>query len=175
MELLYIAIGIMICVLIFKVVIEPNIINKKVYEMLRELETDEFLLTPCKGRNYDFTLENDEILMLIKILHVPKNSCVTINSKYTWRLSWGGSSKKLGRVYPKNRYLNEIIPFLKEIRKDEKKVLKVIMIYPNTEKVLRYLNESELDVVTVKDMPYGYKVATYASFVQEFNDIINIK
>lgn len=175
MELLYIAIGVVVLVLIFKLIVEPSIRYKKVYQMLLEVEKEGFIVRPCKDKSYDFTLENENLLMFIKILAIPKNSCVTINSKYTWKLSWGGSTHNKGRVYPNSRYLNEIVTFLKDELKENKPTLKVILLYPDTEQVLRYLNESELEVITSKKQPHGYKVVRFKSFVQEFADIINIK
>lgn len=175
MIILYIAIGLMIIVLIYKIVIEPNIRYKKVFEMLQEFEKGDYLLTPVKDRTFDFKLENQEILLLIKVIGIPSNSAVTINNKYTWRLSWGGSSRKAGRAYPKNRYLNEMIPFLKEVMKSDKKIIKITILYPNTEKVLRYINESDLELINPKDSPHGYKVVSFIDFKKHFNDIINIK
>jgi len=171
----YIVIGIMVIILIYKIIIEPNIRYKNVYEMLEKFEEGEFLLTPVKSRTFEFKLENAEIILLIKVLPIPHNSAVTINSKYTWRLQWGGSSSKAGRPYPRSRYLNEMIPFLKDVVKSDKKVLKVTLLYPKTEKVLRYLNESDLDIIEPKDTPHGYKVVSFNEFEEYFDDIINIK
>lgn len=127
-----------------------------------------------KKKYYDFTVENEEVKLFIRVLDVPKNSMITINSKDTWCLSWGGSSKDLGRAYPNKKYLDEISPFLRKEYESEKKVYKIILVNESTEKIVRYLNESELAVVTFNDTPYGYKIMELSKLEEQMN-ILGIK
>lgn len=175
MEFLYGAVALIVIILMINITILPNVRLKKIYTLLQTCEDKGFFVKAVKNKNYDFLIENENMLLLIKTIFIPRNSSVTINSKDTWKLQWGGSSHNKGRVYPNDRYLNELTPFLKEVIKKDKKVLKVIMLYPSTEKVLMYLNESELDLIDIDKTPYGYKVTTFATFAGDFDKIINIK
>ena len=175
MELLYIAVGIMAVLFVLNVFIIPNMRFKKVFTLLQSLEEKGYVLEVAKNKNYDFILENKDIILFIRFVAIPNNSSVTINSKSTWRLQWGGSKDRPGKSYPHDRYLNELSPFLKETIKKDKPFMKVIMLYPSTEKILMYLNESDLDIVDIKKTPYGYKVTTFETFMDDFNEIINIK
>ncbi len=150
----YIVLGVLVVVFFVVMFILPQIKYNKAKKILSEYSS----FKECKKEYYDFTLENEEIKLFIRIVDIPKNSMITINSKDTWVLSWGGSSKDLGRAYPNKKYLDEIKQFLKHDYKTEKQSLKVVLINSRTEKVVRYLNESELAVVTFNDTVYGCKV-----------------
>ena len=126
-------------VIVFKVVI----VNKRrsdVYNKLLALSKEAEVKLISKNKD-TFILEKDDKKVLIEVLAIPSNSSVTINSKSTWCLRWGG--KRYGRGYPNQRYLNEISDFLKQ----KSDYSKVIMLYKNTEKILMYLNESEIATV----------------------------
>lgn len=127
-----------------------------------------------KNKHYDFTIENNEVKLFIKVVDVPKNSMITINSKDTWCLSWGGSTSDPGRAYPNKKYLDEIKGFLKNEYQSDKKVYKIILVNQCTEKIVRYLNESELAVVTFNDTVYGYKIMELTK-IDEQMKVLGIK
>lgn len=110
-----------------------------------------------KNKLYDVTISNEEKRIYIKIVDVPKNSCVTINSKSTWHLSYGGSND-YGKAYSNSKYLYELSSFLKWEIKDTTPYEKVILINKRTSKVLMYLNESELAEVPFVTKVYDYKI-----------------
>ena len=67
------------------------------------------------------------------------------------------------------RYLNELRPFLNmNVESDE---LKLILVYKNTMKIQRYLNESELEIIKSSDKVYDYKIIAFADFNNHFNDL----
>ncbi len=172
MELLYIAIALMVVVLIYQQVVVPLRLQKKMIDLLSELENLGYNITIEKNQGYQYAIENKDQLYLVAVCNIPSNSTVTINSKDTWHLAWGGNPKDKGRSYRHDRYLSELTTFLKRDYHYDKPTTKIIMLYPSTEKVLRYLNESELDIITPKETPYGYKVTTYKTFIQDFHQYI---
>ena len=127
-----------------------------------------------KNKNYDFSVENEELKLYIRVVDVPKNSMITINSKDTWCLSWGGSSKDYGRAYPNKKYLDELKSFLKQDISSDKKYYKVVLINECTEKIVRYLNESELAVVNFDDTVYGYKIMELTK-IEEHMQLLGMK
>lgn len=124
-----------------------------------------------KNKYYDFTIENDDVKLFIRVLDVPSNSMITINSKDTWVLQWGGSSKDFGRAYPNKKYIDEIKDFLKKEYESEKKSYKIILVNKCTEKIVIYLNESELAVVTFKDTVHGYKIMELTKIEEQMNQL----
>lgn len=128
----------------------------------------------CKNKNYDFTVENEQLKLFIRVIDVPSNSMITINSKDTWCLSWGGSSKDYGRAYPNKKYLDELKSFLKNDIPCDKNHFKVILLNEKTEKIVRYLNESELAVVNFNDTVYGYKIMELAK-LNEHMELLGMK
>ena len=94
---------------------------------------------------------------------------ITINSKTTWCLSYGGSSYDPGRAFPNKKYLDELKGFLKKEFVSDKITHKVILLNSSTEKVVRYLNESELEVVNYCEKVYDYKIIT----LEQLNNHIN--
>ena len=127
-----------------------------------------FSFEKVKGKPYDFILRKDNKTILVNILSIPSNSSVTINSKSTWCLRYGG--KRVGRSYPNKRYLNELVPFLSLKSQDEEKI---VLFYPSTEKVLKYVNESDICEIKPKDISYGYRAMTVKDFYNEFDNLFN--
>jgi hypothetical protein len=170
MDVLYISLGVLVVLYIVVMIILPAIkFNKAKKKLSVYSNFKEF-----KKKYYDFTIENDDLKLFIRVIDVPKNSMITINSKDTWCLSWGGSSKDLGRAYPNKKYLDELSPFLRKEYSSDKKVLKIILVNESTEKIVRYLNESELAVVNFSDTPYGYKIMELSKLESQM-EILGIK
>lgn len=120
--------------------------------------------------DWEFELENDNLIIYITYVLIPSNSSVTINSKNTWCLRWGG--KRVGRSYPNKRYMTELVNFLGNNKKSQKRTIRLVVIYPNCEVILKYLNESELATVYPKDSNHGIKVVKYPEILASFEEIV---
>lgn len=144
--------------------------NKIIYDEIELFVREKgFNFEKVNNSNYNIVLSNDELKIYICLIKIPSNSSVTINSKTTWCLRFGGL--RVGRNYPNKRYMNEITGFLKQdIEKNERKI---IVLYPNTEKILKYVNESDLCLISSKDTPYGYKVVTYPNLYKDFDLLLS--
>ncbi len=149
----YIVIGALVLLFIFVMIVLPFIKYNEAKKTLMNYPN----FKEYKNKNYDFTIENEEVKLFIKMIDVPKNSMITINSKNTWCLSYGGSSDP-GKAYPNKKYLDELKLFLKQDFSSNKITHKVILINKSTEKIVRYLNESELAVVNFTEKVYDYRI-----------------
>lgn len=169
MEYWIIAAAIIIVYLIYRFIYYPRKMNKDIISLLNNFE-NEYKITKHKKDLYHYSLESNKQIYLLYFCSIPANSMVTINSRQTWSLTWGGNIKDKGRAYRKQRYLHELVRFLSQDFDFDKEYTKIIILYPDTENIVRYLNESDLDVVTAKDTPYGYKVTTFPRFIEDFNN-----
>lgn len=142
-------------------------INKEINEKINKICLDNNYSILGNDKVSDFCIDANGKKIKICIVNIPKNSSVTINSRLTWCLRWGG--KRVGRSYPNQRYMNELIPFLKL---EDKDVLKLVVLYKSTEKVQKYLNESEIDVVKSGELVYDYKVVCFNELEEIFNDLL---
>ncbi len=143
--------------------------NRKIRDLLEEVgKSNSFFLQDTDNKIYDFELENSDYKLLIKLVYVPANSSVTINSRNTWCLRYGGSPT---RGYTNMKYLKRLIPFL-EYKVLEKKTRKILLIFPQTNKVQRYLNESEIAILTPGEPVYDYRVISYLEFAARFQDLL---
>lgn len=142
--------------------------NQKVKELLEKVAEEQgYTLEDANDKTYDYELINEESKILIKLVFVPTNSSITINSKNTWCLRYGGSAHHRG--YSNMKYLDKLIPFLeKEIVGSQRKVL---LVYPDTNKIQRYLNESEIAILKPGDKVYDYQVFTFPDFTNRFQDL----
>ena len=156
--------GIVLFIIIIFVyaIIKNKKIDKEIESKLFDLSNKNNLILE-KGKDFDCLIKNNEgELLKILVCKIPPNSSVTINSRETICLRWGGA--RYGRSYPNQRYLNEVYNFLKV--KDE--VMKVLLLYKTTEKILKYLNESEIATVNEGDTTYDYKVVTFNNLDDNF-------
>ncbi|MCK9470381.1 MAG: hypothetical protein WC006_04860 [Bacilli bacterium] len=171
----YLITGVTFAVLyiVWTIGIMPRIQKKEVKNVLETVaEKNGYKIKNETNKKYDFVLEGTSETkyskILIKIAIVPRISTITINSKNTWNLHYGGSGKP-GKGYPYNRYLNELIPHLNmEVNQEE---LKLVLIYKGTMKIQKYINESELEIVNYKNKVYDYKVISYEDLNSHFQDL----
>lgn len=166
-----ISIGVFLVVLLLALVISIYSKRKQqsiIKETLEKLGQEYgFSVLKAKGRNYDYELEKEEIKLLIKVATVPVNSSITINSRNTWCLRFGGSAYHGG--YSNLKYLKKLIPFLEA---EYKEARKIIIVYPDTQKVQRYLNESEIAIVKSCEKVYDYRVVTFVDLESRFQDLL---
>lgn len=171
---IFITIGVILVLVVIAYIIYLIKREKNISKVI--LENNFCKAIKVKNKAYDYVLKKDDIEIYIKLAYIPKYSQVCINSKETWRLNWNTFKTEKGSAYSNNRYMDELVGFLKSdiIVKDEnKKVLKYVVLYKTCEGIVRYLNESELDVVTIKDKPYGYRVGTFDNFENDLEYILN--
>lgn len=173
MKILYVTIVVIVIYFILQLIVLPKIRYNNLYKTLKEIsKKNDYHFEVAKRKLYDFKITTTQKNLYLTFISVPKNSIVTINSLRTWRLSWGGSPAKPGRNYPNQRYLNELTNFLLA-KIDDEKAQKVVVVYKTTEKILMYINESELEIVTSKDNPHGLKVIQYIDLAKDFSDLIS--
>lgn len=167
--ILIIASVIMLIYLAYTFFIRPSIANKKINSQVENYFNAKGYKIIDNNKLYDKLVIKEDEKIYLKYVLVPANSQITINCKEKWKLSWGGSSAKVGRAYPNHRYLKEVEEFaLKEM--DGKKVF---IIYPTTEHILRYINECELETIDINKTPYGYKLVRFDHFGEEMDTCIN--
>lgn len=155
-------------VIIFYIVVNKRIKNE-IVKSLNNVKNYEF--KKLNKHIFDYTLENDERIIYFKVVIIPSNSSITINSKTTWCLTWGGSKSNKGRSYPNKCYLNEVIPAINFEIKNDKKVIKVFLLYKSCEHMYKYRNESDIDEINSSNTPYGYKLITFENLEKEFENL----
>ena len=150
--------------------VKPKLQAKETKQLLEKLAAEfGYRLGRTEGPA-DFVLENDDRILYVKALYVPSHSAITINARFTWSLTYGGlfSKVKPGKAYPYQRYLSEIEAFLKWDLASEKPALKVVLICQATEKIQKYLNESEIAIVKPGEKVYDYKFITADRLNEDF-------
>lgn len=156
------------------------IINKVkeglVYDEIEEYcETKGYRYQKSKDKRYDIEIVGDDFIMYLVLTKVPTSSTITINSRTTWCLRFGG--KRKGKGYSSKRYLTELSSFLNfspEKSNQIKTIYKVVVFYPDTEGILKYMNESEIMEIKPENISFGYKAITYKKLFDEFDDLFII-
>jgi len=156
--------------LIIPIIIVITIIIFLVVKSVKVRKINNFILSLCNSNNYslksfskeyNYILENENEIIYLRYIFIPKNSSITVNSKSTWCLRYGGGSRN-GRSYPNKEYLNYLKPFLtKEYIHENKKVRKVVVLYPTTEVILKYINESDIININQSDLVYGTQIIKF--------------
>lgn len=162
-------------IIIIAIVFLNNYLEKmKLKSITTKLEiicsNNNFILTDSVDKRYDKKLETENTVFYIKYVIIPKNSSITINSKDTWCLRYGGGNRK-GRNYPNKEYMNYLKPFLNAKFENGKTVQKLVILYPSTEVVLKYLNESDIAVVKFNTSAYDVKLINYTDLDEKFIDL----
>ena len=161
--------GIIIIILVYTMIIKPQQIKKEINAKIDMFIKYTDFKDIKQSKICDRIISNGSDKIYIKYVMVPSNSQITINCKEKWRLSWGGSSAKVGRAYPNNRFMKEVEEFA-NISLDGKKVF---IIYYTTEHILKYINECELETIDITKKTYDYKLVCYDKFDQDFAYVVN--
>ncbi len=109
---------------------EVTKMNKNIYE----------IKTPKK--NYLFFIEN-----------IPTNTTIQINNAVTWELKMSNSAHD-GAMNNNSKYLSSVIKFM-NIETDSQKI---IVFSPDPKKIVMYINECEIILVSSKTNVYGTNI-----------------
>jgi hypothetical protein len=124
-------------------------------------------LSVARGKAYDYAIATGTRTLFIKTTCVPPHAAITINSKDTWSLTYGGPRGKQ-RGYARQRYLTELVAFLR----GDFPGVRVVLIYPTVDKVQRYLNESEIAILNHKQAAHGIRFITFVDWESHFPDLL---
>lgn len=172
MEFIYIFLGLMVVIIVIEFGVKPFVKNKEIDSLLNDISlVHNLTVKKVKHNDYHYVLEDEDNIYYIRVLEVSSPACVTVNCKTTWSLTWGGAKNNPGKRYPNQRYVNELIEFLKDEYQSSKKIIKIVLLYKECEKILKYINESELKEVTIKEDAYGIKALNYTNFKESFEEL----
>lgn len=170
MIFIYSSVGIASLYILYMYLIRPAIINKKIISNISLLkDKHEFSFWTSDNINYDYVIKTGDNNLLIKVLTIPSNSAITVNSRNTWAIAWGGRSKNKGRLKRNKKILENMTSFLN--MKVKEKDIKIIYLYKITEKIQKHLNESDIEIFEFGDWCYDYKVTSHNTLIEDFNKL----
>lgn len=143
--------------------------RKKVFSILHKISEEQgYSILAGKKTYFDYIITAEEKKIYLKVIYVPLNAAITINSKDTWNLTYGGARGRPGKGYAKQRYLHELIPFLRSSVEG----IKLVIIYPTIDKVQQYLNESEIIILNNKQSAHGVRFLTFLDLENSFKELL---
>lgn len=164
MEYIFITILVIIIAISVIKIVDPKIKKKKLKENLIEFLNKEKLTFKDNKSNsdlFDIQVTKDMLTIYIKLIIVPNYSEIQINNKATWEVKYGAGDA-VGKVQPHKRYLTEIVSFMnKEFGENTKKL---VIFSPNPKKIVKYLNENEIDFVKSTTNVYGANVTSFGKY-----------
>ncbi len=114
---------------------------------------------------YDFVLRTKNYVYYIKL--IPNNNLneITVQSSVKWQMRKSMKS---------TIYISDIEEFMRLRLTDEGKISKkIVLIYPDSKSLLRYINDCELEFITPDTDVYGCNVVTYKQLSENL-DIIKL-
>lgn len=140
--------------------LQPKIRKQKLFQVFKKkLNYENSDLQLSNEKSYDFKLTIKSEQYVLKIISIEKNAEITINNPITWELHFGGG-EFIGKPYRHRRFLTEIIPFLK-LKTEAKKIAIVI---PDAKRVLKWINESEMKIITPDQTIDGVRIMNIDDF-----------
>lgn len=154
---------ILICFLIFNIIYK-NISIKKVLNKINSRLSKKYnniVISKINKNIYEFS--NNEQKYLFFIENIPSNTTIQINNSTTWELKLSNSSST-GAKHSDSKILGSIIKFM-NIKAEAKKI---IIFTPDPKKIVMYINECEIIIVSSKTNVYGANIIS-------INDIEKLK
>lgn len=164
MEYIFIIIFFLIILFTIIKIIHPIVKKKQLKDdLINFIKRSNLTYIENKKSNlpYDLRIVNDEKIFYIKLVIVPEHSEIQINNKSTWEVKYGAGDK-IGKVQPHKRYLTEIIDFMRYDFDSE--CQKIVIFSPTPKKIVKYINENEIDFVTHKTDVYGAKITSIGKY-----------
>jgi hypothetical protein len=163
--MLYATIGILIIFFIILVIkIYTPIVQKKKLKtnLIEYLKKSNMTYVESSSKElYDLKIITNDKTFYVKFVIIPSYSEIQINNQSTWEVKYGAGDK-VGKVQPHKRYLSEIISFM---RNDfEENCQKIVIFSPTPKKIVKYLNENEIDFVTSNTDVYGARITSIGKY-----------
>ena len=149
--------------LIFKLLL-PIIYFKKITKLLKkhlEKRCLPYELKRIKSAKYDIDLKTASFHYYLKILIIKRHAELQINNKTTWELRYG-IKKTPNSAFTKRQILKKVVPFQSTTFPND--IQKIVIVYPNPKRIVKYINESEMIIVDEKTDIYGSKIITSDKF-----------
>ena len=119
------------------------------------------------NKTYDFMFNIDDVSYYIRVLTLPSSAELVVNNKTAWQINYGGA-KRMGKSFTKKRPIPELNTFILFDPKGDKKVKKIVVVYPDAHNLLQWVNESEMVIIEPKTNVHGVKVVTYKNLFDKF-------
>lgn len=164
MEYIFVAILVIIIAIFVIKIVDPKIKKKKLEENLIEFLNKEklpFKDNKSKSDLFDIQVVKENINIYIKLIIVPNYSEIQINNRATWEVKYGAGDT-VGKVQPHKRYLTEIVSFMNKNFGENTK--KLVIFSPTPKKIVKYLNENEIDFVKSTTDVYGANVTSFGKY-----------
>lgn len=160
-----IAIIIIVIILIILIILFTiNIVKKektKVSELndfFNQLHKLNYEIIECQKECYYLEVKNKNITFIIKLITIPEFAEIQINNQTTWEIKYGAGSK-IGKSQPYSKYLKNINDFMNFPVNNQQ--IKVVIVSPAPKKIVKYINECEIEFVTPYTNVYGTRLISY--------------
>lgn len=150
--MIFIIIAIIVIVLIAILTTVYKFIEKKknFKKIIDKFASLGYIVTFNQNNVYDMTIEKDNQKTFVKVIFNPKRDEINVNSKEYFQLNHGVvSSRKKGEK------IEGVYDLLRLKVKDEKKLY---LIYPSSKRLMKVLNECEMDFIDNNTDIYGAKM-----------------
>lgn len=153
-----------ICVIIAIKIITPIVQKRKLGENFTAYLKKENLkyIESSNKELYDIKVITNSTIFYVKFVIVPSHSEIQINNQSTWEVKYGAGNQ-IGKVQPHKRYLSEIVAFMKTVY-EEKNSQKVVIFSPTPKKIVKYINENEIDFVNSTTDVYGARITSIGKY-----------
>lgn len=158
-------IAIIIIVIVLIILFTINIVKKektKVSELndfYNQLHKLNYEIIECQKECYDLEIKNKNITFIVKLITIPEFAEIQINNQITWEIKYGAGNK-IGKSQPYSKYLKNINDFM-NFPVNNNQQIKVVIVSPTPKKIVKYINECEIEFVTPYTNVYGTRIISY--------------
>ena len=132
-----------------------------------EKNEKEFKIEYSNDSAYDYYIESEKHKYFIKLINNPTKDEICVNNAIKWQLRSGVKEKEI-------RFVEGVESLMRmDIKKDEKQVHKLFIIYPNAKALLKVINECEMVFVNPNTDIYGANIITFNQLEQD-HELINL-
>jgi len=156
-----------VVVVINGIIVLKKMEKRHIFEAVKkvtEAEKNQFYLSKSNKAQVDFELKGTHVNVLIKLVKIKRQAKLIITNPKTWIVT-----EKSQPISLRNQLQNQA--FLSE---NEVGTIKIVIIYPTQEAVLRFVNENEMEFITPTMTVSGCHFILYHQLDNAFCEVMDV-
>ena len=146
---------IILTIVIYKIVSIKKA-HKDLYAKLCNIAGYENVKTISKNKAFDYEMQYNNKIYLIKLIYHPSCAEINVNSKDYWQINRGVVSSRKDGEQMKGVY--DLINYNLRENNYPKNTVKLYVIYPDSTGLLKVINECEMKFISPSTDIYGTKI-----------------
>ena len=162
----FIVVGVLVIVYIVFTIVVKHKAYDSIFKTLLSVSND---VKKIKSKAFDYEMKYNDKTFLIKVIYNPSSDEICINAKHYWQKNHGVVSSRKKGDQIKGVY--DLIFFDLEANGYSKDTVKLYIIYPESKRLMKVINECEMIFIKPEVDIYGCRIVNFLTLKDDINKL----